>query len=254
MQNNHYLELVFYKTYADLKAETQRTYLGFLWWVFEPIMYMAVFYIVFGVLMNRGTDNYVPFLLIGLSVWQWLRAAIGHGAQTILGGRPLMQQLDLPKSLFPTVLILTDTVKFLFIFILLLAFLWLTGHPPGVAYFSLPVLLLTQFLMLSALTYLVAAIVPFLPDLRFVIDNLLQAVFFLSGIFFAAQDLPPQYQGYFYLNPMANLIEDYRNVLMHNQWPDWHTLALISLISMLLIGFALKLIKHLGYIYPRIHG
>lgn len=38
-----YSELIIYKTYADLKAETERTYLGFLWWIFEPLLYMSVF-------------------------------------------------------------------------------------------------------------------------------------------------------------------------------------------------------------------
>lgn len=251
---NHYLELILYKTYADLKAETERTYLGFLWWVFEPVMYMAVFYVVFGVLMGRGTDDYVPFLLIGLTVWQWLRAAIMHGANTILGGRPLMQQVHLPKVIFPSVLILTDTVKFFFIFTLLLVFLWFSGYPPGITYLALPVLLLVQFLLLSALSYLMAAIVPFLPDLRFVVDNLLHAVFFLSGIFFAADKIPAAYHGYFYLNPMANLIEDYRRVLMHNQWPDWSTLGLIGVLSLFGVLLAIGLIRRFEYVYPRINA
>ena len=40
---NHYLELILYKAYADLRVEAARGYLGMLWWVLEPVLYMGAF-------------------------------------------------------------------------------------------------------------------------------------------------------------------------------------------------------------------
>lgn len=248
-----YLGLIFYKTYADLKAETERTYLGFLWWIFEPIMFMLVFYIIFGLLMNRGPEDFVPFLLIGLTTWQWMKSCINHGANTILQNRALLQRVYLPKVIFPTVLILTDTVKFIFIFALLLVYLWLSGHTPTAFYLALPAILLTQLLLITALTYFTAALVPFIPDLRFVIETLLTGAFFLSGIFFVASEVVPEkYRFYFYLNPMANLIEDYRLVLMYKAWPDWSALTLIAAASALGIWGGAAFLRRFEYLYPRI--
>jgi lipopolysaccharide transport system permease protein len=249
----NYIDLILYKTYADLRAETERTYLGFLWWIFEPIMFMLVFYVIFGVLLQRGSEDFVAFLLVGLITWQWLAATINHGGQTILGNRLLMLQVYLPKLIFPIILILTDSVKFIFVFSLLLLYLWFTGFPPNLTYLALPLLLLTQFLLISACTILFAVIVPFLPDLRFVVQNILQAVFFMSGIFFhAAEVVPVDYQGYFYLNPMACLIEDYRAVLMYAQWPDWSTLAIIATVSVVTLALAAWLAHYFDYLYPKI--
>jgi lipopolysaccharide transport system permease protein len=249
----NYIDLILYKTYADLRAERERTYLGFLWWIFEPIMFMLVFYIIFGLLLERGGENFVQFLLIGLITWQWLAACINHGGQTILGSRALMQQVYLPKLIFPIILILTDSVKFIFVFVLLLIYLWISGFTPNLAYVALPVVLLTQFLLIFALSMLFAAVVPFLPDLRFVVQNVLQAIFFLSGIFFNAAELVPQeYKTYFYLNPMANLIEDYRTILMHGQWPHWQPLGIIAACSIVGIIAAVLIIRRLDYLYPRI--
>jgi hypothetical protein len=42
-----YLELIHYRALSELKMELSRLYLGILWWVFEPILYMVVFYLVF---------------------------------------------------------------------------------------------------------------------------------------------------------------------------------------------------------------
>jgi len=247
-----YTELILYKTYADLKAETERTYLGFLWWIFEPIMYMFVFYLVFGVAMKHGTEDFVSFLLVGLTAWQWMKSCLSHGSDAILGSRVLMQQVHLPKVVFPTILILTDSTKFVFIFTLLLIYLWLSGYRIGWPYLALPAVLLVQLLFITAITYLLAAVIPFLPDLRFVVENVLQAIFFGSGIFFTVSNLPERYHFYFYLNPMANLIEDYRNILMYQQWPGWQGLLTIALVSLVGIRLGIYVIGRLEYVYPKI--
>jgi len=247
-----YTELILYKTYADLKAETERTYLGFLWWVFEPIMYMSVFYMFFEILLGHKTDNYVPFLLVGLTAWQWLKSCLSHGSETILGAQPLMQQIHLPKVLFPIVLILTDSVKFLFILALLLIFLWSYGYSIGITYLALPMVLIVQLLLTTALTFFLAAIVPFLPDLRFVVENLLLALFFMSGVIIKADIVPEAYRIYYYMNPIVVIVESYRDILMYNNWPNGLALFIISIVSMVGIWLGTLLIARFEYIYPKV--
>jgi lipopolysaccharide transport system permease protein len=249
-----YSELILYKTYADLKAETERTYLGFLWWVFEPIMYMSVFYVFFGVLLEHKTTNFVPFLLVGLTAWQWLKSCLSHGSETILGGHGLMQQVHLPKVIFPIILILTDTVKFIFIFFLLLNFLWIYGFGISINYLALPVVLIVQLLFTTALTFFLAAIVPFLPDLRFVVENVLLAVFFMSGIIIDVNSIPVDYRVYYYMNPIVSIVESYRHILMDHVWPNWLALFMIGIISLIGIWLGSRLISRFEYIYPKIMG
>ncbi|MDM8567651.1 ABC transporter permease [Candidatus Halobeggiatoa sp. HSG11] len=247
-----YTELILYKTYADLRAESERTYLGFLWWIFEPIMYMGVFYIFFGILLGHRTDDYVPFLLIGLTSWQWLKSCLSHGAETIKGATPLMQQVHLPKVVFPIILVLTDTVKFLFILSLLLIFLWLYGYGIGITYLALPLILIVQMLFVLAGTFFLAAIIPFIPDLRFVVENILLALFFMSGVMIRSDIVPAAYQSFYYLNPIVTIIESYRNILMYNVWPDGFSLMVISIFSLICIWLGAKLIGRFEYIYPKI--
>jgi len=216
-------------------------------------MYMMVFYVVFGLVLRRGNSpEFVPFLLTGLVAWQWMKGCLTHGMQALLTYRSLMQRVYLPKIIFPIILIFVDTFKFLLVFTLLLVFLWFSNYPPNIYYLALPIILLVELLFIMAITFLMAAIIPFLPDIRFVTENILHAVFFLTGIFFQAHAVPEEYRFYFYLNPMANLIEDYRNILLYNAPPDWSALFVIALISMLGIAFSLRLIQRFDYIYPKI--
>lgn len=50
----HVLELTLFSTYAELRAERARSYLGLLWWLLEPAMQMATYYLVFNVVLNRA--------------------------------------------------------------------------------------------------------------------------------------------------------------------------------------------------------
>lgn len=247
-----YLELIWYKTYADLKAERERTYLGFLWWMFAPLMNMGVFYIFFVLLLGHRSDDFVPFLLIGLTVWQWLKSCLTHGSETILGAQPLMQQVHLPKVIFPIILILTDSVKFLFIFGLLLIFLWSYGFGVGWAYLALPFVLGVQLLLITALTFWLAAIVPFVPDVRFVLEEVLLAVFFVSGVIVKGDIVPVGYRDFYYWNPVVTLVESYRGVLMDGVWPPMMRLMWIGLGSLIGVGLGVGLISRFEYLYPKL--
>lgn len=247
-----YTELVFYKAYADLRAEASRTYISFLWWALEPILYMAGFYFVFAVLLERRTPNFVAFLLVGLVVWKWFSSTILHSSGSILNNPALMRQVYLPKVIFPFVTILMDTIKFLVVFSILLVFLLWNGGTLSLAWLTLPVLLLVELVFLAGLACLAAAVVPVIPDLRILLENLLLVMMFVSGIFFDPATIPEPYQTYFYLNPMATLIESFRAVLMRGEWPSMSALALIAGAGIGLFVIAFIILHRLDRAYPRL--
>lgn len=252
MLSAHYRDLIFYKTLADLRAEAARTYIGFLWWIIDPLIFMAIFYVVFGLLLKRSVPDFVPFLLIGLVSWRWFQNTITHSATSILGGRGLMQQVYVPKVIFPLVVILTDLVKFGLVLALLLIYLWVAGFGIGWTYLALPVLLLTQFVLIVGLTLVVAAFVPFVPDLKHLVEHSLQILFYFSGIFFSGSTIPEKYQTYFYLNPMANVIEAYRDILMYQKWPNWLALMLTAVFGLGISILAYRFVQHNDHLYPKL--
>ena len=117
----HLVELVLFSTYAELRAETARSYLGLLWWILDPAMMMAAFWLVFDVILKTGGPDYIPFLLVGITLWQWMKSCITHGGYAIWSNLPMVRQVPLPPLVFPLVAMLSDTVKFCFIFVLLVA-------------------------------------------------------------------------------------------------------------------------------------
>lgn len=246
--------LVLYKAQAGLRSEASRYYLNLAWWVFDPILSMSVYYLVFGVLLERGGPDFVQFLLVGLVTWNWFGNTLRHASHSIRTNAGLMLQVVIPKVFFPTVVVAMDTAKFLVVMSLLLLFLWSYGFPISETYVALPILLLVQWILIMGASYWLAGVVPFLPDLVFLIDAFLTLLFFLSGIFYSPERIPEQYQTYFFLNPMAVLIDSYRDVLMYQTWPNWDRLAGVLLVGLALLVSGSMLIRRCEYIYPRLVG
>lgn len=248
----HLIELVLFSTYAELRAEAARSYLGLIWWVLEPAMMMGAFWLVFDVILKTGGPDYLPFLLIGLTIWQWMKSCITHGGYAIWGNLAMVRQVQLPPLVFPLIAMLSDTVKFFFIFALLLVILWLTGYPPNLAYFALPILFLAIFLFAAGSGFVVAALVPLVPDMRFVIEQVLMVVMFLSGVIFSLEKVPPSLKQIMDLNPVAVLMDASRGILMHGLWPNWIGLSKVGAISLIACWIGSTVVARLAPRYPKL--
>lgn len=249
---NHYFQLIIQKGLADLTAEARNGYLGMLWWVIEPILYMSVFYVVFVVVFKRGGDDAVSFLLVGLVIWKWFAASIPKCGNSVAANVGLIRQVYVPKFIFPCMVLVTSTIKFLIIFLLFIVFLFATGDMPSMAWLSLPVLMFVQLVMMLGVGLLLASIVPFLPDLKLIIENGMMLLFFLSGIFFDIGEVSSEMKVYLYLNPMAGLIENYRNVLLDGVWPDWLYLVKLFVISLFIAVLGWRLLNRYDRVYAKV--
>ncbi|HID45302.1 MAG TPA: ABC transporter permease [Chromatiaceae bacterium] len=248
----HYLQLILYKARADLKVEAARGYMGMLWWVLEPVLYMGAFYIIFAVALQRGGENFVPWLLTGLVVWKWFDTTVRMSLNVIVAGKGLMSQVYLPKVFFPAVVILKNSVKFLVTLLLLLLFLLLYGVSPGWPWLMLPLLLLLQGLLICGVSFTVSALTPLYPDLKLLMNNVLMLMFFLSGVFFDTSNLHGWLGVLLDLNPMVHIIHAWRDVLLFGRWPDMSVLGLVALLSLALCALGLFLLHRFDRLYPRL--
>jgi len=254
-KNSHFkglIELIWTKAKFNLRSEVQRNYLSYGWWLLEPLLHMVVYYVVFGLLLNRGDENYPVFLLTGLIPWMWFMKAVSASSSSILSGQNLMLQVGLPSIFFPLVVIVQTTLKQIPVFILLIGFIWLQGFSPATHWWFLIPVLMVQVLLILVFACAVAAIIPFMRDLIHLVSTGLTFVMFMSGIFYDYRNIPVEWQGLFLLNPMAFILKCYREILIDGVRPDF--LALMWWGGGCIIFFLLLLMayKRLRYTFPRI--
>ena len=250
-----YIEIVFYRAGAELRRDASRVYLGVIWWFLEPTLYMAVFYMVFGLGLRKGGADFVVYLLAGLIVWRWLDGTVRASTGAILTSVGLMQQVYLPKILLPAVIVVMHSYKFLIVFFVFLMFLIVGWKIPITsAWLALPGLMAIQLLLICALAGLVAGIIPIIPDFKFLVDFGMTLVFFMSGVFFDVHELTPEIQDLIRYNPMVTFIDSYQQVLLFGQYPAWDPLLKILMVAIVLLIAVFALLKRLDRYYPRVVG
>ena len=249
---NRLLELIWTKAVFNLRSEVNRNYLSYGWWILEPLMYMVVYYIVFGFLLQRGGENYTVFLLTGLIPWMWFSKAVSSSSNSIVMGQNLMLQVGLPSIVFPLVSILQITLKQLPVFALLIAYIWLNGFTPEFHWWALVPVIIVQALITLAIACACAAIIPFIRDLSYLVSTGLTFVMFLSGIFYDYRRIAIEWQDIFLLNPFAFLLKCYREIIIDKMPPDLATLSWWGIASTAVCIGLLLAYKRLRYVYPRV--
>ncbi len=214
-----FVNIVSFRAMAELKSEATRTYAGFLWWIFEPLLSLAVYYVAFKYILHRATENFAIFLFSGIIVYRFFSGTVIRSATSISGSQGLMQLVYLHKSIFPLSVLLVNLVKFLVTVLLVMVIVWLSGIAPSWSYLALPVLVFVEMLVIAGVSMICAAITPFFPDFQLILDTIMQLLIFLSGVFYDTTTLSPRLQHLIRLNPVAVLVEQFRGILLNGKWP-----------------------------------
>src|SRR5690625_3126731 len=75
-------DLLLYLVKSGLKAENRNSYLGYFWWLLDPLLNVVVYYFLVVVILGRGGEDYAVFLVIGLVSWRWINTTINTSAKS----------------------------------------------------------------------------------------------------------------------------------------------------------------------------
>jgi lipopolysaccharide transport system permease protein len=247
----HYKNLIVHKAWADFRAEAERTYLGVVWWVLDPLINMAIYYLVFGVFLRMGTHDYIPFLLTGLVVWRFIEATVVRASNSILTNVAMVRQVAFRKIIFPLIAVGTCVMEYVFSLALLFAVLLMCGYRPGVTWLAVPLLLAVELALVLAMSLPLAVVVTFVPDVGKLISQMLRILFYLSGIFYSINRLPQPVVPWLKLNPAVHIVEGMRDALMHGVWPNWTALGAGGLLSVLVTAGGWALVGHFDPLFAK---
>jgi lipopolysaccharide transport system permease protein len=227
--SRHFFSLLITKIKLNLSAEAGRSQLGYAWWLLEPLLEAAVFYIVFGIFLARSIDNFVAFLLCGLIPWTWFSRSINNSMGSMKGARGLLVNFQIHPLFFPFLELGQDATKQVVTFSFLLGFLFFYGIQPTQTWLILPLLMLLQLILVASVASFIASIIPLLEDLKYLVGTSLLMGMFASGIFYDPQVVvTADWRSIFFLNPTASLIASYRNILMYQSLPELYHLGVVA--------------------------
>ena len=147
MTLRQYFVLVDVQARMLLKADASRLVLGYLWWLLEPLLFVAVFYVVFNVILDSRRSDFLIFLMCGKLPFVWFSKSVNQASNSIIGSVGLIGKIDAPKSLFTMAILHECLYKQAAVFALLVAVLLLYGYHPTSAWFWLFPVIFVNYLI-----------------------------------------------------------------------------------------------------------
>jgi len=239
-----YRALLWNLTQRELKARYRGSGLGFLWTFLNPLLLMAVYALVFGVIQKNNIPHYTYFVFVGLLPWIWFSTSVGSGASTISDRRDLLTKVRFPAQVLPATVVTTNLINFLLSLPLMVALGAAFGVWPNVHALAFPLVLFAQLVFTLAVTFIVSALNVRFRDLQHIIQNVLTLWFFVTPVLYIPNAVPEVARRlYLIANPMAVIINSYQGIFYEHRWPHWRALAIVTLVSLLLLALAARVFE-----------
>jgi lipopolysaccharide transport system permease protein len=235
----------------DLAARYRGSVGDALWAVWNPLLQMATFYFVFGVVMKTrfpgmGTQGgYASYLIAGMLPWLAVQEALARAPGAMVENRHLVK-----KTIFPFEIVAVQHVLVALVTqaigtaIFLLARVVAYGALPWTVVW-VPLLLIPQVLLTLGLAWALSAVGVFVRDLIQMMGPLLTVLFYITPICYSETDLPRQLAGWVWLNPVFVLVKAWRDSLLDGRLPDWEALGLLSIAGLAAAALGYRLFSKL---------
>jgi ABC-2 type transport system permease protein len=217
-----YRELLVNLTRRELKVKYKNSVLGFLWTLLNPLLYLAVFSVVFGSFLRTAVPLYGIFLLSGLLTWNVFSIGTTSATTSIVANGPLVQKVWFPREILPLAAVGAALINFFFQFTVLAVGLVVFWHPP--AWHLLPLLvpaLLVTVLLATALGLMLSAVNVYLRDVQHFLELAFLAWFWLTPIVYQYDFIADSVRGRLgeewerlvLLNPMIAVTTTFQRVI-----------------------------------------
>ncbi|WIF96085.1 ABC transporter permease [Caminicella sporogenes] len=235
-----YKEFIIYSIITELKVNLTETYLGYIWWLLDPLMYMLVYILVVSFIFQRG-DKYFPiFVFSALLSWKWSSTAITTSTNSIKSRASILHQIYIPKFILPLIKNCVHAIYYIFglvmLFLLLILFkVEITWHIIEFIF-----VFIANFIFLFALGSILAHLGVYFRDINNILAFTLRLIFYLSPGFYGLDMIPKKFRWIWWVNPFTTFYRSYRNVFLYGKSPLYLALFIWTLISLSILYLGLK--------------
>ena len=240
-----YRELLKTSISKDIRRKYKNSVLGIIWSFLNPLLQIAVYAIVFPLIMKSNLPNYTVFLCCGLIPWNFFSNATSRTSFTMIENGNIIKKVYFPREILPISVVTSEAINFIISTIIILAFV--LGYGMGLSKYIIfyPIILIIQYILLLGVSFVVSSITVYLRDLQHFIGIALQLLFYATPIVYAPDSIPQEFQWIIKYNPMTYIINGYRDIFYYKQMPNFESLGIVLLISIVLFFIGYFIFKKL---------
>jgi len=204
---------------TDFKLRYQGSALGYLWSLLKPLFLFGILYVVFvGIVgVDYGVDNDGVYLLFGIVMWSFFSELTGGSVTSVVGKGDLLRKINFPKYVIVLATGFSALINLLLNMLIVMVFMVISGVQLSWGIFWAPLLFAELIIFSLGIGFFLSAAYVKLRDIGYIWDVFLQAGFYLTPILFPLSFAPIWGQKLLMLNPVAQIIQDLRYILVSNK-------------------------------------
>ncbi len=236
----------------DFRKRYAGSSMGALWALAQPVVTVAMYYIVFDKLMGgggRGVEDvpFVLFLTAGLVPWFYFNEALNNGTNALREYDYLVKKVVFKISILPIIKVIAATFIHVFFVAVLLIVAALYGYYPTVYTTQILYYSACLFVFVLALCYATCAVVVFFKDLTQIIGIALQIGIWATPILWNIDSAPGEWVVILKLNPLVYIVNGYRSAIYERSWffEDFFSTMYFWIATVVLFGIGVAVFKRL---------
>lgn len=221
---------------AGFKVKNERSYLGVLWYILEPLALFAIIILLGRVLSNTSIEKFPVYLLLGLIMFNFFRQATVYSSFAITSNSEFIKSIKINyESLIASEMFISIFSHFFEIMVLAI-FLFIFKIPVYRILFYFPVFIIYIIFTLG-FCFILAVVGAYVQDFKNVWSVIMNVLWFATPIFYVIPKGETVFISEF--NVIGIFIEISRNLIIYNINPSFPKIMLI--ISASIISFAIGL-------------
>ncbi|HVB66175.1 MAG TPA: ABC transporter permease [Candidatus Acidoferrales bacterium] len=211
----------------DVKLRYKNSVLGFLWSFLEPLLMLAVLYIIFTNIIKSGIENYPLYLLLGLIIWYMFQRATSLGQSSLLERAGILQKVYFRREIVVISSCLTAFIMMGFEIIALSVFMVAFHFVPSITIMFLPLLLIDLFILSVGISLFLSVLTVYFRDVRFIWQVLLQVGIFVNPIIYQLNMFPDNIRSILELNPLVSILNAAHDIVLYGTLPTFQSFLYI---------------------------
>ncbi len=207
-------DLLWMLALRDIKVRYRQTLIGVTWAILQPLATMTIFYVLFRLMNAHPVSAGVPYVLsvyAALLMWQLFSTSLSHSSLSLVENQGLLKKAYCPRLVFPLAPIIASLLDFAVAFCLLIGMLAWFGVVPSWTLLTIPLPVLLATLTALAVGLWLAALCAMYRDFQYVIPFLTQTWLYLTPVLYESGSvIPEKWRAWYFLNPMAGVVEGFR--------------------------------------------
>ncbi|HEX8924040.1 MAG TPA: ABC transporter permease [Patescibacteria group bacterium] len=238
-------ELLWQMVGREVKARYKQSILGYFWVILNPLAQMLVMSFAFSVILKIPTNSaahipYSVFLFVALLPWTLFANSLASACSALVGSASLITKIYFPRTILVIATIVAKIIDFLFSLSILI--LYMIAYRIPISWnilWVIPIFFIQQIFTLGLSLFFAASNLLY-RDIQYLLSLILTLWLYLTPVIYPADIVPERLRFIYQLNPMAVIINAYRQVILGNGIPKYSSLAIALIVSLLslIIGLA----------------